>query len=92
MFRMGLRFEFKEKLYPVHPVNPVSHLAPSLSGYSNLISLSGSSRDIASATCSEFRNVRHTIAEPDPLRNPPIAPAPTPALMTADNFGMSASR
>src|SRR3989442_6576205 len=40
---------------------------------------------IAAATPSDCSNVTQMMLEPDPLRNPPMAPACSPALMTLES-------
>ncbi len=47
---------------------------------------------MARRTASTWSTARQTMVEPEPLSHPPIAPAFSPARITEDNWGMSASR
>ena len=53
---------------------------------------SGSCRCMARATPSVFCSARQIIAEPEPLKNPPMAPARSPAWMTRAIPGINTAR
>jgi hypothetical protein len=70
------------------------HLHPTLSAVVTIVRAPGESAaaSIAAATPSGFSLVRQQIVEPDPLNQPPNAPALSPAAITFGRKGISGSR